>query len=209
MTTLYFVRHTESLSNSEGKISGITDRGVSENGYVQLERLAQRFRDIPLDRVFASPLIRTRATADAVNRYHGLDIAVEPRLIEINIGDWEESDWWRIKKAGGELFERWQLYPDLFEAENGDKMSEFYTRAAKAVCDIAAGNDGRAAAIVTHGCFLRNVFSFMKHRDILALRTQKRFYNTSVSKVLYEPSDGSFTVEYENDVSHLDGVTIL
>lgn len=209
MTTLYFVRHTESLSNSEGKISGITDRGVSDNGRIQLERLAQRFRDVTLERIIASPLIRTRETAGAVNRYHSLDIETDKRVIEIDIGDWEETDWIKLKKRGGELLERWQLYPDLFEAPNGDKMVDFYARAAKTVDEIAAGNDNKAVAIVTHGCFLRNVFTYMKHRDITALRSQKRFYNTSVSKVIFDPASESYNVEYENDISHLDGVTIL
>lgn len=48
MTTIYLVRHCESMGNINRIFQGHTDEEISENGRMQLEKLAERFRDIHL-----------------------------------------------------------------------------------------------------------------------------------------------------------------
>ena len=89
MTTLYLVRHCEAEGNTARVFQGSIDRDISPNGQKQLDRLAERFRDVPLAAVYSSPLLRAYKTAQAVNRYHGLPIVTDDRLKEINGGVWE------------------------------------------------------------------------------------------------------------------------
>ena len=56
MTTIYLVRHCEAMGNINRIFQGHTDEEISENGRMQLERLAERFRGIHLDAVYSSPL---------------------------------------------------------------------------------------------------------------------------------------------------------
>ena len=63
MTSIYIVRHCEALGNVMRIFQGLTDLDISENGAKQLEYLKERFSGIQLDKVYSSPLIRTRKTA--------------------------------------------------------------------------------------------------------------------------------------------------
>ena len=88
-TTLYLVRHAEAEGNWRRTFQGHSNSDVSEKGYRQLEYLARRFADIPLDAVYASPLKRAYETAKAIDRAAGLPIVTDDGLMEINGGAFE------------------------------------------------------------------------------------------------------------------------
>ena len=93
MTTLYLVRHCEAMGNIRRIFQGHIDEGISGNGRRQLERLTERFRDVPLDAIYSSPLQRAMYTAEAVDGAHGLPIVQDRRLMEIHGGVWEGKPW--------------------------------------------------------------------------------------------------------------------
>ena len=66
MTTIYLVRHGEAEGNAFRRIHGQYDSMLTPTGFRQVEALARRFREIPVDACFASDLTRTSLTARAV-----------------------------------------------------------------------------------------------------------------------------------------------
>ncbi len=68
---------------------GRSNLGLSAEGRAQLPQLAERFRNIPLEAVYSSPLQRAVQTAEAVSHYHHLPIQTEEDLSEIYAGEWE------------------------------------------------------------------------------------------------------------------------
>lgn len=83
---LYLVRHCESLGNRENIFQGQLDLDISDTGEKQLALLALRFRNIPIDAVYSSPLKRAYKTAEAVDLYHSLPIIKLPELMEVDVG---------------------------------------------------------------------------------------------------------------------------
>ena len=81
ITKVYLVRHAEAAGNVAKTFQGHTDCEVTEKGHKQLACLAERFKDVHLDIIYSSPLLRTRQTAAAVNKYHGLDVHINQGLI--------------------------------------------------------------------------------------------------------------------------------
>ena len=63
MTTIYLVRHGEAEGNAFRRIHGQYDSMLTPTGFRQVEALARRFREIPVDACFASDLTRTSLTA--------------------------------------------------------------------------------------------------------------------------------------------------
>ena len=51
MTSIYLVRHCQAQGNVNRVFQGRIDSEISEEGRRQLDRLAERFRRIPLDAV--------------------------------------------------------------------------------------------------------------------------------------------------------------
>ena len=82
---LYLVRHCESLGNRENIFQGQLDLDISATGEKQLALLALRFRNIPIDAVYSSPLKRAYKTAEAVDLYHSLPIIKLPELMEVDV----------------------------------------------------------------------------------------------------------------------------
>ena len=69
MTEIYLIRHTQAEGNRFRMIQGFWDGEVSRQGYRQIEALAERFADIPVDAVYASDLSRAVLTAEAIARH--------------------------------------------------------------------------------------------------------------------------------------------
>ena len=209
MVDIYIVRHCEARGNIDRIFHGRYDSDISENGRLQLERLSERFKDIPLDAVYSSPLKRTRLTADAVNLHHGLPVVIRDELIEINGGYMENRPWSDMPKVNPEDARRWNLEPHLFAAEGGEAMADVYKRISAAVLAIAAENGGKTVAVATHGCAIRNLICWAEGRPIEQLYEVDWCDNTGVSLLRFD-DELRPQVVFKNDVSHLseDAMTL-
>ena len=68
MTTIYLIRHAEAEGNLYRIAQGQANSSITDRGERQIQALARRFADIPIDAVYASDLYRTCATASAICR---------------------------------------------------------------------------------------------------------------------------------------------
>lgn len=203
MTKIYLVRHAEAMGNVEEFFQGQTDCELSEKGKKQLELLAERFRDIPIEAIYSSPLKRTIDTAEAVNKYHNLPIIRDDGLIEINGGVWEGKPWADLPKLYPVEHDLWQNKMQDFYVADGERMTEVFERVKNAVDKIAAENDGRTIAVVSHGCALRNFLCYAMGKPISALKDVGWSDNTAVSLVEYE--NGVPKIIFKNSNDHLTG----
>lgn len=204
MLKIYFVRHAEAMGNVQEFFQGRTDCEVSEKGEMQLALLAERFRDIPIERIYSSPLKRTVSTAEAVNRYHGLPLILDEGLIEINGGVWEGKPWSELPKLYPAEYDLWRNKMHDFYIEGGEKMTEVFERMKNTVSNIAAENVGRTIAVVSHGCALRNYLCYANGDGIERLKDVGWSDNTAVSLVEYD--DGlAPRIVFKNSNDHLTG----
>lgn len=202
MLKIYFVRHAEAMGNVEEFFQGRTDCEISEKGAKQLELLAERFRDIPIEAIYSSPLKRTIDTAKAVNKYHNLPIELDEGLIEINGGVWEGRPWADLPKLYPAEYNLWQNRMEAFCIAEGEKMTEVFERMKAAVGKIATENQGRTIAVVSHGCALRNYLCHAMGRPISALKDVGWSDNTAVSLVEYDENNVPKII-FKNSNDHL------
>lgn len=202
MTEIYLIRHCEAEGNTRRIFHGVTDTPPTPKGYRQLNFLAERFKNVKLDAIYASPLQRTRATADAVNRYHGLPVQVDKRLIEINGGEIEGMEWQKIYAEYPELCRKWQQSLHTFATKQGDSMQSVYDRARTTLLDLAAKHSGETIAAASHGGFIKNALCWAEYGDITCLEEIPWPDNTSVSFLVFDEK-GSCSVRYADDASHL------
>lgn len=202
VTTVYLVRHAEAEGNVNETFQGRVDTEVTEKGMRQLDCLAERFRDIPIQVLYASPLKRTRVTAAAVNRYHQLPVQYMDELMEINGGVWEGKPWADLPRLYPESYRLWQEQMHLFHVQGGESMQQVFDRMRQAVCGIAAKHPGKTIAVVSHGCAIRNFLCYAAGEDISHLDQVGWADNTAVSKVEFDAS-GHCRLIFKNDASHL------
>lgn len=202
LTTIYLVRHCEAMGNINRIFQGHTDEEISDNGLLQLEKLAERFRDIHLDALYSSPLKRAYRTAEAVNRYHQLPIHTDERLIEINGGHWEEKPWEALPELYPDEWAAWSCRPWSFAPQNGEPMRAVYARMAEVLSAIAEDHPGETVGVASHGCAIRNALCWASGRPIEQLLEIPWCDNTAVSVLEFE--DGRPSIILANDNGHLD-----
>ncbi len=203
VTTLYLVRHAQAQGNVEGTFQGSTDTPISENGRLQLERLAQRFLQFPIQKVYSSPLRRARQTALALNRYWQAPLRLRRGLLEIQCGDWEGRPWEELKRLEAEEYSVWQTSPHEFCARGGERMAHVYARICGAMQAIARENPGGSVAVVSHGCALRNYLCWVHGFPFEQLRRVPWMEHTGITRVDIR-EDGVPRLIFENDTRHLD-----
>lgn len=86
MLTLYLVRHGE-VHNPQGVLYGhLPGFGLSQRGREQLARAAQLLQERgPIRALYASPLQRAQESAQILSARLGLEVVMEPRLLETSV----------------------------------------------------------------------------------------------------------------------------
>lgn len=86
----YLLRHGQTAHNAADLIAGATDAPLDEEGHRQAEAAARHCAALPLGRLYVSPLLRARRTAEALLRLRpDLTAETSPLLAERNWGNWE------------------------------------------------------------------------------------------------------------------------
>lgn len=201
VTKLYIVRHCQSMGNIGGRFQGRFDAAVSPQGEKQLALLALRFRNVPLDAIYTSPLTRARRTAEAIGQYHRIEIQDEPGLTEIDVGEMENLALQEIGEKFPDVAKAWDQTPDLCRFPGGESMEQVYARVNGAVDRILAASRGRTVAVATHGGAIRNLVARVTYGGLEGIRHSEVFGNTGVS--LLEEEDGALRWVFLNDMSHL------
>lgn len=202
MTTIYLVRHCEAEGNVQGVFQGSSDFDVSERGIKQLEKLSERFRHIPLDFVYSSPLKRAYRTAQAAVKYSGLPIICDEGLAEINGGVMEGKPWSKLGELFPNEYSVWNDNFSEFSPPEGESVREVYDRITESFISIVSENKGRAVGIFSHGCAIRILMCYIKNIPLTRIDEVKWCDNTAINCITADEY-GNFTLEYENDYRHI------
>src|SRR3989344_9411808 len=63
MSKLFLLRHLKSQWNQDDRFSGWVDNPLSEEGILQAQGIADQLKEINIDAIYTSPLIRNKQTA--------------------------------------------------------------------------------------------------------------------------------------------------
>ena len=155
-----FLRHGPTEWNAAGRIQGHTDVPLSDAG---LALMATRRLPFAFPRVYASPMLRARQTAQA------LDLAepvLDARLMEQNWGAWEGLTRTEIlTRYGDDAFVRSGSGDgEAFRPGDGESTGELHARVAAFLKD-AAREEGDAV-VVAHLGVLRAAYTLATGWDM-------------------------------------------
>ena len=87
MVKLFFMRHCESLANTQNILASRIDFPLSEKGTADAKQIAGAFtRGFTIKRIISSPLIRAVKTALPFSELLKVPIETDERLVEQNLG---------------------------------------------------------------------------------------------------------------------------
>ena len=159
MITFYFIRHGQTIWNKSGRYQGTTDVPLSELGYEQSKKTAERLKNIHLDGIISSTLDRAFQTAKSINQYHHLQIEKSELLQELHFGDWEGLTYEEIENKWPGMIDEMYHHPDKLKLPNGESFLDMQKRAMKIMEDIIARGDDKTYVIVSQGAAIRTIIS--------------------------------------------------
>ena len=202
VTKVYLIRHCEAQGNVEMFFQGQYDGTVTERGYRQLEKLKEKFRNIPFDAFYTSPLIRAKETARYASFYAKAPIFEDKGLMEINGGECEGKLWKDIGTLFPEEAKVWDTEIYNFQAPGGESFRDVQKRMVDSVLSIVGDNSGKTIGIVSHGGAIKTLMCYISGLPIERMNEVKWYDNTSVT-VLDFYDNGMIKLISENDTSHI------
>jgi broad specificity phosphatase PhoE len=200
---LFLVRHGETESNRLGLALGRKDVPLNERGVLQAERLGKALSGEPLVAVYASPLRRTLETARAVAGAHGLEVTVEERLIEMDIGELDGLTFAEVRTRYPGLLEEWVSGPGPnMPMPGGERLVDVQERAWSAVTDLAARHEEEAVAAVTHNFVILSLLTKVLGVELSHFR---RLQHAVAAVSVVDIAPGRTLLVRMNDTCHLEG----
>jgi alpha-ribazole phosphatase len=116
-------------------------------------------------RVWTSPAIRCRPLARLIAESLSAPLTADPRLLELDFGDWEGRPWDDVPRA--EL-DRWAADPAAFHAPGGESGLELIDRVQAFHQEIC--RQGQDCVVVSHGGPLKVLIALLRRDpvDLLA-----------------------------------------
>ena len=137
MTTLYLVRHGETVDNARQIMQGQTQGELNENGIRQAKEFSEVWKDRHLDVIIASDLKRSVDTARIIAEPHRLEVVTTPLLRE---RDWGSFTGRFIPELKGEV------WPDDIET-----LENLLSRAGEFIAYVRKTYPGKKVLAVGHG----------------------------------------------------------
>lgn len=202
MTKIYFIRHAEAEGNLYRRVQGQYDSLVTDRGRLQIQALAERFREVPVDAVYSSDLYRTRLTASAVYKSHGLPLRTDSGLREVRMGEWEDKPWGLVAREARQQLTYFNTNDPRWKVPGGETFQELRERLVGTLTKLALQHDGETIVVVSHGMALRNSMAALQGFSVEQGAQVPHCDNTGVSLVEYD--GGRWRIVFQNDNTHLD-----
>ena len=153
-TTLFLVRHGETAWTTSRRVMGRRDVGLSDAGRTQAEQVARHLYKVEVAEVLSSPLLRAFETAERVAAAHGIDVARDPRLVDVAPGRWEGMAWDEV--AASPEYRAFVRNPDATGFPDGEGLDVVRDRALASIEQALEDNElGANIVVVTHAGVIR------------------------------------------------------
>lgn len=209
--TVYLVRHGESGDNV-APVFQSTYSPLSENGEKQAELIAERISKLSFDVLIASPLQRTKQTAEAIEKATGKKAEYSELFVERKKPSYIDGKPYMDERANV-LWREWEenLYASEGRTEDGENFDDIIARADRALAFLQKRPES-SMVVVTHGYFLRTIVARVLLGDILSGESFRRIQkttsmqNTALTVLQYRDAfeeDYAWRVWVHNDHAHL------
>ncbi|HKE17764.1 MAG TPA: histidine phosphatase family protein [Kofleriaceae bacterium] len=155
MNRVLLVRHGATARTAEDRFSGAEGVDLSDEGRQQVGALAERLSELPIQAIYASPLSRTRETAEILAARCGLDIATRDGLREISHGHWEGLTRHEVETRFPDEYTSWEADPFTFAPVGGESGVAVLARALPVMREIVTSHADATVLVVSHKATIR------------------------------------------------------
>ena len=187
--TIHLVRHGETLATREHRLCGQSDCALSERGRRQSKAIVEScVAGGDWRAVYASPLSRCRAMAEAVSERLRIPLSVENDLLEIDHGEWDGRLEVEVKESEPEAYADYCRHPGVFAAPGGENGFHVAARALPVVERIRGAHRSGDVLVVSHEATIRIITCALLGIDIDLYRARLALPVASFTTVEFRSS---------------------
>lgn len=210
--TLTLVRHGEAENNVKGIVSSWPEKktfALTDKGRQQVQKLALRLKGRRIDVIYASPLLRTRQTAQIIAKTLGVPLVTDERLREVGYGVLNPSAVSKTAAILGRRMTRF-LNPDL-KIKSGESLQQVRRRVGKFLQELSSKHKGEHVVVVSHGDPLLLMWAVAQGLSTkeLALHMEDYPETASLKTLKYHPLPVNKQGEVDLHRPHVDKIPIL
>lgn len=189
--TFYFVRHGETEWNVKKKIQGTTDIPLNETGISQARRLADELvgkkerGEFQVVRAYTSPQLRAFETAQIAADALGVECISLDGLKEMDLGEWEGSNWDIIKKTYGETYHYWNGNRRYTHTPGGECYNEVLERTLEEL-QVILEQETENVIVVSHSAILMALRCYIAKRPFEEMVKRFKTKNAEVVEISAE-----------------------
>jgi ribonuclease H / adenosylcobalamin/alpha-ribazole phosphatase len=199
-TITHLLRHGQTEHTPERRFSGRNDLPLSRTGRAEAEAAAARAAELGIEVIVASPLRRTRETAEIVAATLGLPVEFDDDLVELDFGDIEGLTFEEAAKKHPLAARRFGSDVTT-AAPGGESVMDVSTRVARARRRILERHAGKSVLVVTHMMPIKLMLT--AGLDVDEDVVHRVFLEAASLCAVTWSSDGRSSVRLVNDTAHL------
>jgi len=144
----YILRHGEAKSNAEDIVSCWPEKFINpltEKGVAKINKVAKELQNKKIDLIFASPLLRTKQTAEIIANKLRLKVKSDKRLREVGFGAFNGGSAEKFDNYFKSFAERIKR-----KTKRGENYSEVYKRVSSFLMEVNREYKNKNILIVSH-----------------------------------------------------------
>lgn len=224
LVELVLVRHGESQGNVADRVAHSTkahrleldirdpDVDLSDDGVAQATALGRYLASLPQDqrptKALSSPYRRAHRTAELATAGHGLDVVLDERLRERELGIVDGLTWYGIEaELPEEAARRSRLGKFYYRPPGGESWCDVLLRVRSLLAELQTGYAGERLWVFTHEavvmCF-RVVLEDLTEQEILRAQKEEPLANCAMTRYVAD-ADGTLRLVSYADTRGIAG----
>ena len=151
MGQIIFLRHGQAKNNTDRILAGRTEGiPLTDAGIKQAEHTAELLQHMNISAIYSSPIQRAKHTAEIAGKHNSVDIQIDERLIELDMGKFTGMPYDEIINSHGNVFMKF-YNGELEIAHNGvETFSDVKKRVLSIVDHVIENHPDENVVLVTH-----------------------------------------------------------
>lgn len=151
MGQIIFLRHGQAKNNTDRILAGRTEGiPLTETGIKQAQHTAELLEHMNISAIYSSPIQRAKHTAEIAGQHNSVDVTIDERLIELDMGKFTGMHYDQIFNSHGNVFMKF-YNGELEIAHNGvETFSQVKNRVLSLVDHVIEKHPDENVVLVTH-----------------------------------------------------------
>ena len=148
---IIFLRHAQAENNTKRILAGRTE-GVplTKTGIQQAEQISEYLKPLDISAIYSSPIERAKHTAETVAKSCSLDVVLDERLTEIDMGKFTRMNYDDMFAKYGNIFLKFYENDPVISEHEVETFPDVQKRVLEMVDHVLKKHNNENVILVTH-----------------------------------------------------------